>query len=312
MDFVTGTHFESSDTDVVVDTSAEVTMMLEATDQEVAMYIDQGADSTTFTVSGMAPLTVFYLYKDSYLDVTRITTDTTGSYTFTLDTSDNHYVWFQPYPSTVVISDPGGGGCFFVGTWDAGSKTCTLTTDVTESVQINSSDVTLDCRDPVTGVPHSIVGSGSGIGVFLPFGNATVKNCEVSGFVRGIRATSSDGHTITGNDIHTVTQRGIDVIRSDLTVITNNHVHDMTGSAIRLRRSSNTNISNNSVDNISAGIGIDVGRSNSVKVVGNQVRNVQPLINRFILPAGEFLFDFLRKFDGQGLRSFSGVELRAS
>ena len=68
MDFVTGTHFESSDTDVVVDTSVEVTMMLETTDQEVAMYIDQGAKSTTFTVSGMAPSTVYYLYKDSYLD----------------------------------------------------------------------------------------------------------------------------------------------------------------------------------------------------------------------------------------------------
>jgi len=234
MDFVTGTHFESSDTDVVVDTSVEVTMMLETTDQEVAMYIDEGADSTTFTVSGMAPLTVYYLYKDSYLDVKRITTDTTGSYTFTLDTSDNHYVWFQPYPSTVFINDPGGGSCSFVGTWDPGSKTCTLTRDLTDTVEIVSSGITLDCAG------YRITGSGSGSGVFIPafLTGETITNCEISLFTRGINAVDSGGfHTFTSNNIHDIGREAIRFLRTGgSNTVQDNLISDVDRDAIHFNR----------------------------------------------------------------------------
>ncbi len=203
--------------------------------------------------------------------------------------------------ATLFINDDAiSGQCSTVGQWVSATKTCRLKTDVPEAIQIDSSDTTLDCKR------HII--SGGGTGITLVGSGITVKNCEVSGFARGIRADSSGGHTITGNDIHNVTQRGIDIDRSDLTSITNNHVHDMTGTAIRLLFSSNNYISGNIVDNISNGFGIIVVRSDSVKVVGNQVSNVQPLIFRISFPSGEFLTDFFSKFRGDGLLTLGSVD----
>ena len=48
--------------------------------------------------------------------------------------------------ATVLLEDNAtGGDCTLVGAWDGGSKTCTITLDINDSVSINSPDFTLDC-----------------------------------------------------------------------------------------------------------------------------------------------------------------------
>ncbi|MGQ0796239.1 MAG: right-handed parallel beta-helix repeat-containing protein [Nitrosopumilaceae archaeon] len=81
--------------------------------------------------------------------------------------------------STIVISDDStGGNCTLVGTWDAKTRTCVLTTDLTDPVQIISNAVTLDCNN------HFITGStGEGTGLLIDnVRRVTVKNCAVDGF----------------------------------------------------------------------------------------------------------------------------------
>ncbi len=51
----------------------------------------------------------------------------------------------QPVLGTkYIIDDATGGDATSIGTWDWPTKTCTLTTNVTESIQINSDGITLD------------------------------------------------------------------------------------------------------------------------------------------------------------------------
>jgi nitrous oxidase accessory protein NosD len=69
-----------------------------------------------------------------------------------------------------------------------------------------ASDVTLDCRNHVVRGPG---GRGEHFGIYLAKGTtqATVKNCEVTGFVRGIRLQGSHHNRIIDNQ---ASQRGLD------------------------------------------------------------------------------------------------------
>lgn len=99
--------------------------------------------------------------------------------------------------STVYIRDDAtGGDCYLVGTWDSGTKTCTLTGDLTESIWIRNSFVTLDCAG------HSITGPGD-TGIFtLWSNNVTIQNCTVSKFTYGILLTASDGNVLVNNTLN--------------------------------------------------------------------------------------------------------------
>lgn len=81
-----------------------------------------------------------------------------------------------------------------VGTWDATTKTGTLTQDLAASVQIVADGVTLD------GNGHTIAGSGSGSGVLIA-GRAgiTVKNLTVRGFSSGFLVSASSAVTLQDN-----------------------------------------------------------------------------------------------------------------
>src|SRR5262245_60115131 len=56
--------------------------------------------------------------------------------------------------ATKCVTEPGGGDCSSIGKWDAASKTCTLTGDLTgESIQIAGDGITLD------GAGHTLTGA---------------------------------------------------------------------------------------------------------------------------------------------------------
>jgi len=156
--------------------------------------------------------------------------------------------------SGFVITTPTGGDCSLVGKWDKKKETCKLNTDVTETIEINSSDVTLDCKD------HKITGTGSGTGVLVHINidRATIKNCEVSNFFTGIRAESiqdagtGNGHKILSNFVHDIVRDGIFIDRSG------------TGHLVK----------GNTVLRILERRGIFINRNNgSIEVTGNTVSN---------------------------------------
>lgn len=108
--------------------------------------------------------------------------------------------------STKIISTTAtGGDCASIGTWDAATKTCTLTSDVTapagnNGIEIISDGVTLD------GAGHAVYGSGGNAtgGSLSVHNNVTIRNLTISGFSYGIFLQASNtnrlhDNTITGN-----------------------------------------------------------------------------------------------------------------
>ena len=115
-----------------------------------------------------------------------------------------------------------------------------------------ASDVTLDCRGRVV---HGQGGRAEHFGIYLEQGTtgATVKNCEVAGFLRGIRLKGAHHNRLIDNQVHhngdsaSHTGYGIDIAAgSTANVLHGNRVHDNADEGIHVGTGShrNTLISN--------------------------------------------------------------------
>lgn len=115
-----------------------------------------------------------------------------------------------------------------------------------------ASEVTLDCRGRVMRGPG---GRAEQFGIYLAQGTtgATVKNCEVTGFLRGIRLKGAHHNRLIDNQVHhngdsaSHTGYGIDVAGgSTANVLQGNRVHDNADEGIHVGTGShhNTLISN--------------------------------------------------------------------
>jgi parallel beta-helix repeat protein len=197
-----GTHFELVDSEylnVTVDSTEPVKVMLESMPEMVTMRIESAssATSTRITLGGFVPNTTYYKYEDDYHNLQEFITDASGRHTYVQDLSAPHYVFIQTRSSTKFISyNATGGDCTTIGIWDSQTKTCTLTTDLNETIQIDSWNITLD------GNGHTLTGSGgyTGNGVYVYKQKyVTIKNLNITNFYRGIGFVESRYGSITGN-----------------------------------------------------------------------------------------------------------------
>ncbi len=269
-----GTHFEirnSSYLNITLDSSETIHLNLESAPEMVTMRIESayGADSAQITIGGFAPLTTYHKYEDDYHNHTAFTTDANGSYTYTQDLSRKHLIFIQPRPSTRFINDNvSGGECTLIGTWNVVTKTCTLTTDLTETVQIDSNGVTLD------GNGHTITGSNTGNGVYLwSRSGVTIKNLNVKNFYTGIYLSSSTNNTLNGNNAMNNNYRGIYLIYSSNNTLSQNKASNNFDSGISLYSSSNNTLNGNNA-NSNPGIGISLySTSNNNTLSENNATN---------------------------------------
>lgn len=246
----TGTFFEVTNSDylnVSLTSTEEIALFLSSVSQMITMNISPvngGTTSTTLTISNLLPSTTYYKYEDSYHNLDSLITDANGSYTWTQDLTAPHHVWLQTKKGTIFICDDATGcGCTTIGIWDAGTKTCTLTTDVTQSIQINNPGITLD------GNGHTLTGLGTGYGVYIPgINNITIKNCAISNFSVGIYNQIGSYNTLTNNSV-SINGHGIFLTGCSGNNITDNTVFNNNGHGIFFMYSSNNNISNNTVSN---------------------------------------------------------------
>lgn len=242
----TGTHFEVTDSEylnIVLDSSETITLRLESVPEMVTMNIEaaSNAASTQITLTGFEPLTTYYKYEDDYHNLVELTTDGNGSYSWAQDLSQSHLVFVQPKKSTKFIKDDAtGGDCTSIGTWDSATKTCTLTTDINETIQIDSNNITLD------GNGH-MVGSGYGYGVYLYGKTAiTIKNVSVKNFTYGISLYYSSNNILTNNTVSNNRDKGIFLGSSNNNTITGN-IASNNSYGISLVSSAGNNITNNTV-----------------------------------------------------------------
>lgn len=149
--------------------------------------------------------------------------------------------------------DGTGGDCSSIGTWNGGTLTCTLTTDLAETVEIDGSGITLDCDS------HSITGAGADVGVFVSNHTAvTVKNCIISNFPFGVFIGISSGCNVTNNTING-TFMGVcldyledpgtwEVYRSENNTVENNRL-DSNHEGVSILSSAYNNITGNNITN---------------------------------------------------------------
>lgn len=199
-----GTHFETVNSqylNIVLDSAEPVNLSLESVPEMVTIRIIEStvAASGTLSLSGFLPNTTYYKYEDDYSANIPFTTNENGQYSYIQDLSGPHLVFIQPRPSTIFLRDDAtGGDCLSknIGNWDAISKTCTLVSDLTETVQISNNGLTLD------GNGHRIIGSNTSNGIYI-YANSgiTIQNLLISNFSSGIFLNKSSNNNILNNTL---------------------------------------------------------------------------------------------------------------
>jgi len=194
----TGTYFEIKDSEylnVSLQSTEEITILLESVPKTISLYIEASTstNSIALTIGGLEPNKTYYKFEDSYKNKVEFTTDNNRNYTFTQDLIQIHHIWFQPENNgTVFLPED----CSNYGIWDELTLTCTLTQDLTQSVEITENNITLDCDS------YSIDGLGTGNGIYLWNKNGlTIKKCIITNFSYSIKSFSFFGNFLLDNTI---------------------------------------------------------------------------------------------------------------
>jgi parallel beta-helix repeat protein len=152
----------------------------------------------------------------------------------------------------IIRDDATGGDCASIGRWNAITKTCTLSTDLSGTTILIQSD-----RITLNGNGHTIRGPPGVYGVIL-IGRTgvTVENLTVNSFNVGITLFASDGNTLTRNTANNNNNAGIavDQLGSDDNTFTRNTANN-NNAGIYLCSSNNIVILNTANSN---GVGISV------------------------------------------------------
>jgi parallel beta-helix repeat protein len=201
-----GTQFAITDSEylnITLDSTETVDLRLTSMPKVITMMFNPAtttsATTTEITISGLVKNTTYYKYEDDYHHLAQFTSDDNGAYSYAQDISIQHFVFIQTRKSTKFIADnETGGDCTTIGNWNAETKTCTLTTDISETVQIDSDGITLD------GNNHNltITPANTTVGVFIPNRvGVVIKNLVIHSASDGIILSRSSGSTITNNII---------------------------------------------------------------------------------------------------------------
>ena len=141
--------------------------------------------TTTASISGFPKDANLHVYTNGYRIHEQFKTDSNGRLDLSFNSKVGAQFIIKSSPSTKHIYlggflFPEGGDCSSIGVWDAVSKTCTLNKNVAETISIEDDGITLN------GNSHSVIGTGSGDGVYVDVANANVKNLSISNFARGV------------------------------------------------------------------------------------------------------------------------------
>jgi len=158
-----------------------------------------------------------------------------------------------------------------VGTWNSSDRIYTLTTDVSDGLEIVESNLTLD------GAGRTVTPTGSDKGVdFYQKSGITIMNLNVTGGGAGISLRFSDGCTVTNNTVSSCNY-GIFLAGSNNNTVTGNTVESSVEAGIWLQQNaSGNNIMSNTASNNPNGLGIyaqNCTSNNNNNLTSNTVSN---------------------------------------
>ena len=162
----------------------------------------------------------------------------------------------------IIKDDATGGDCDSFGTWNTVTKTCTMTADIIETIQIDSNDTTLD------GNGYSISGSNTGNGIYLSGrSGVTIKNMNIGQFYTGVYILNSNNNYLIGNTASSNYQ-GIVLSGSSSNVLSGNIANSVTLYGIYLEHSNSNALSSN-IANLNGDVGIYLYYSDGNMLSGN-------------------------------------------
>ena len=161
-----------------------------------------------------------------------------------------------------IRNDATGGDCTSFGTWNAGTKTCTMTADIIETIQMESNGTTLD------GNGYQTAGSNTDNGVYLSGrSRVTIKNLNVGQFQNGISLVNSNNNYLIGNTV-SGNYYGIALSQSSNNVISGNNANS-NSDGIFLFYSNNNKLSGNNANSNTVYDGIYLQYSDNNTLSGN-------------------------------------------
>jgi len=258
----TGTYFEITDSeylDISLQSTEEITVRIESTPKTISLNLEASSvsGSTTLTLGDLEPSVLYSKFEDSYKNKVEFTANESGSYTWTQDLTKPHHVWFQPEDNGTVFLPT---DCTKYGTWDSATSTCTLTKDLTESVEITANNIVLDCNN------HKITWEKTGYyGIYLNSKQGiTIRNCIITHFAWGIRLWNSPNNNLANNTVSNNSSVGIYLLYSDSNTLTNNAIlYNYYG--ISLWYSNSNILTDNNVLKGSLGISLEYSNNNTLK-----------------------------------------------
>jgi len=152
---------------------------------------------------------------------------------------------------TLMISDKDGGGdCTKIGNWNPSSKTCVLTTDIFENLEIRSNNLVLDGNnhlvngnyDSETDSPRTCIFVDAKLGI-------TIKNFEIQNCAIGISFQDTIQSYVIDNVISNNVASGIYMLASNDNIIKNNVVKNNPNGGIAFNGNGNLIEGNSVMDN---------------------------------------------------------------
>ena len=190
-----------------------------------------------------------------------------------------------------IRDDATGGDCGSIGIWDGATKTCTLTTGVNQTIQIDSDGVTLNGNAftvSVSGELYSIYlpnrtgvtienvnvedANSGGIFLYQSSNNILTGNTASNNYCGIYLQSSSCSNTLTGNDVSN-NHFGICISSSSNNTLIGNTVSFSVVTGISLAYSGNNTLKGNTVsDNL---VGVSLGHNTTVSntLKGNTISN---------------------------------------
>jgi parallel beta-helix repeat protein len=168
-----------------------------------------------------------------------------------------------------IRNDATGGDCTSFGIWDNVTKTCTMTSDLIETIQIDSNGTTLD------GDGYQTAGSGTGYGVNLTGrSGVTIKNLNVGQFYDGFYLLNSNNNYLTGNTASS-NYNGIYLSGSSSNMLSGNNADTNSNFGIFLGSSSSNTLSSNNANSNLYGIYLFYSDNNTLNS-NNANTNTEP------------------------------------
>lgn len=163
-----GTYFEITNSpylNITLTSTKTVHVLLESVPRVVRFFVESNESETTtdLVITGFEPNTTYHRYQEGYL-IEDFTTDSSGGYTYTQDTSEHHHVFIQEEELTIYLYED-----------------YTFTHDIYETIVVCADNIVID------GNGYTLQGPGYGYGFYL-FGRSgvTIRNVVINGWTFAI------------------------------------------------------------------------------------------------------------------------------